>query len=106
MTMDTSAQIERGIELLSLCQTLQSDKDGVDRPDPFLIDKTKTLDQFAMDIGTAITNMSALHKLIPQSQKLAQLGRKLEADGKVKVDYGGDYAEAALAYLMRTNGMG
>ncbi|MGC0155230.1 hypothetical protein ACPRNU_22450 [Chromobacterium vaccinii] len=89
-------QIERGIELLKLCQKLQSEADGVDRPDPFVINKTKTLDQFAQDIGTAITNMSALYKFFPMSLRLAELGRKLEAEGKVEVDFGGDYAEAAV----------
>jgi hypothetical protein len=37
--MDRTKEIERGIELLTLCQALQSEKDGVDRPAPFQIDK-------------------------------------------------------------------
>lgn len=47
--MSYTEEINRGIELLALCQTLQSEKDGVDRPAPFAIDKSKTLDQFARD---------------------------------------------------------
>lgn len=43
--MDHTKEIDRGVELLTLCQTLQSEKDGVDRPAPFQIDKSKTLDQ-------------------------------------------------------------
>ncbi len=93
-------QIDRGIELLKLCQKLQSEKDGVDRPEPFLIDKTKTLDQFAQDIGQAITNMAALHKLIPMMMQLSELGHSLDAAGKIKVDYGDDYSQKALEYFV------
>ena len=93
-------QIERGIELLKLCQGFQSEKDGIDRPEPFLIDKTKTLDQFAQDIGQAITNMSALYKLIPMMTQLADVGRKLSAEGKIQVDSGDDYAKKALEFFV------
>jgi hypothetical protein len=72
-------EVNRGIALLELCQTLQSAKDGVERPALHSIDKTKTLDQFAMDISSAATNMSALYKLIPMMNDLSELGRKLEA---------------------------
>ncbi|MCL2297733.1 MAG: hypothetical protein FWC38_06430 [Proteobacteria bacterium] len=92
-------QVDRGIDLLKLCQQLQSEKDGVDRPDPFIIDKTKVLDEFAQDIGAAITNMAALHKLIPQMMKLAELGRRLADEGRISVDYGDDYSTAALDYV-------
>lgn len=103
--MDYRNQIERGVELLVLCQQLQSEKDGVSRPAPGEIDKTKTLDQFARDIGQAVTNMTALHKLMPMMLRLAELGRKLEADGKVKVDYGDDYSLAALDFVCREHGV-
>ncbi|MGA4422875.1 hypothetical protein ACI2UY_22305 [Ralstonia nicotianae] len=103
--MSYKTQIERGIELLTLCQKLQSEKDGVDRPEPFKIDKTKTLDQFAQDIGAAITNMSTLNKLIPRALQLSELGRKLAAEGKVEVDYGDDYAEAALRFVLAEHGL-
>lgn len=98
--MDYKQQIERGIELLKLCQTLQSEKDGVDRPEPFKIDKSKTLDQFAQDIGTAVTNMTALYKLIPMMLTLAETGKKLHEDGEIDVALGEDYSTAALAYLI------
>ncbi|TDA48097.1 hypothetical protein [Burkholderia pyrrocinia] len=103
--MDHAAQIDRGLELLVLCQALQSEKDGVDRPAPFAIDKSKTLDQFAKDINAASTNMAALHKLIPQMLRLAELGRKLEADGKLEVGYGDDYSSAALDFVLREHGV-
>jgi len=103
--MNYKTQIERGIELLTLCQKLQSEKDGVDRPEPFQIDQSKILDQFARDINWAITNMSAMHKLIPQMLELAELGRKLEAEGKIAVEYGGDYSQAALAFVRAEHGL-
>jgi hypothetical protein len=106
MTMDITAEIDRGIQLLALCQTLQSEKDGIDRPAPFTIDKSKTLDQFAKDIIAASTNMAALHKLIPQMLRLAELGRKLEAEGNLTLDSGDDYSIAALDFVMAQHGLG
>src|SRR3546814_12920492 len=87
-----------GIELLRLCQQLQSEKDGIDRPGLEEFDKTKVHDGFAMDINTAVTNMSALYKLIPMMLQLSALGRKLEAEGKVKVLHGDDYSPIALKF--------
>lgn len=103
--MNITKDIDRGIELLKLCQKLQSEKDGVARPAPGEIDKTKTLDQFAMDISAACTNMAALHKLIPMVLQLAELGRKLEADKKITVDIGDDYSTAALKFIRAENGL-
>lgn len=98
-------QVEKGIELLQLCADLQSEKDGIDRPKINQIDPTKTLDQFARDIQTAATNMSALNKLFPLLNDLSELGRKLEADGKITVDYGDSFADAALNYVLREHGL-
>lgn len=92
-------QIERGIELLRLCQKLQCEKDGIDRPDPFVFDKTKTLDQFAQDIGQAITNMAALHKLMPMMGQLSELGRTLHAAGKITVNNGDEFSQKALEFF-------
>ncbi len=103
--MTYASEIDRGLELLKLCQQLQSEKDGVNRPEPFVIDKTKTLDQFAMDIGTACTNMVALHKLIPMMLQLTELGRKLEAEKKLTVDYGDDYSIAAIKFIRAEHGL-
>ena len=50
VTTTYKSQVMRGIELLELCQKLQSEKDGVDRPDPLSIVKSKKLDQFALDV--------------------------------------------------------
>ncbi|HEY0843396.1 hypothetical protein [Methylotenera sp.] len=103
MSIDYKQQIERGIELLKLCQQLQSEKDGVNRPEPFIIDKTKELDQFAQDIGAAIVNISALNKLFPMMLALGELGRKLHAEGKIEVDYGDDFSTSALGYVLGQN---
>ncbi|EHB5469135.1 hypothetical protein JXU68_003164 [Salmonella enterica] len=82
--------IEKGIELLKLCSKLQSEKDGVDRPEPLVIDKTY---------------MSSLFKLIPMMENLTELGRKLEKEGKIEVSLGQDYSIAALNFVMSEHGM-
>jgi len=43
--MHWKEQIDKGVELLELCSTLQSEKDGIERPKLFKIDRTKTLDE-------------------------------------------------------------
>lgn len=103
--MSYKEDIERGVELLQLCQKLQSEKDGIDRPELHVIDKTKTLDEFAMDISKAATWMYSLYKLVPMMENLAALGRKLESDGKISVDAGESYSEAVLNYLLVQNGL-
>lgn len=97
-------EVDRGIELLTLCQQLQSEKDGVDRPAPLQIDKSKTLDRFAQDIGQAINNMAALRMLMPMMERLADLGRKLEKSGRITVDYGDSYSEKALEFFVAEYG--
>lgn len=89
-------QVDRGIELLTLCQALQSEKDGVERAEPF---KVGAEDGFSKDIEQACTNLSALNRLMPMALQLAEVGRKLEVAGKIKVDYGDDYSKAALIYF-------
>ncbi len=97
--------ILRGEELLWLCQDLQSEKDGVDRPRHTSIDKSKTLDTFAMDISRSATYMVSLIKLFPIMEQLAALGRKLELEGKITLDVGNSYSEAALQYILKHHGM-
>ncbi len=58
--MSYKEEIERGVELIELCQKLQSEKDGVNRPKIGEIDKTKTLDPFAMDISKTATWLCSL----------------------------------------------
>lgn len=93
-----TAQIDRGIELLTLCQELQSEKDGIVRTEPFKIGPNKT-DDFARDIETACVNMAALRKLVPMSETLAKIGRKLHQAGTIHVEAGDSYAEKTLEYF-------
>ena len=69
-------QADRGVELLQLCSDLQSEKDGVNRPKINQIDMSKTIDQFAMDIQVAATNMKALYKLFPLMNDLSKIAEK------------------------------
>lgn len=103
MSADYKQQIERGIELLKLCQQLQSEKDGIDRPEPFVIDKTKTLDQFAQDIAATIFNISMLNKLLPMMMALSELGQKLHNEGKIVIECEDYFSTGALAYVLRQN---
>ncbi|NOI31807.1 hypothetical protein [Vibrio coralliilyticus] len=96
---DIKQEIEKGIELLWLCQKLQSEKDGIERPTHSLLDKSKTLDQFSKDVSRSATNMAALYKLFPMEDRLSTIGLKLEKKGLIKVGYGESYAEGALAYI-------
>ena len=43
--------------LLWLYNKLHSEKDGIERPTHFDLDKSKTLDQFARDVSRSATNM-------------------------------------------------
>lgn len=103
--MEKISQVEKGVELLKLCHRLQTEKDGVDRPAPLAIDKSKALDEFTRSVNESITYMVALYRLLPMDDRLSELGRKLEADGKITVNYGGDYSEAALNYLLSEHGV-
>lgn len=103
--MSRNEVVEQGIELLKLCHKLQSEKDGVARPEPFVIDKSKTLDTFGREISQSITYMASLRKLLPMEDKLVALGRKLEAEGKINVDYGNDYAAGAVDFILSEHGL-
>jgi len=103
--MSYEKAIEQGVELLKLCQQLQSEKDGVDRPEPGVIDRTKTLDEFAIRVSESVTYMTSLYTLLPLKMRLANLGRELEKQGKIRADFGDDYAQAALEYVLAEHGV-
>ncbi|WP_252011291.1 hypothetical protein [Vibrio sp. SCSIO 43140] len=94
-----NSEIRRGIELLWLCQELQSEKDGIERPSHHRMDKAKVLDDFARDISRSVTNMGNLPRLFALEDRLSAIGRQLEMHGLVQVDYGDDYADKAIGYL-------
>ena len=103
--MSYEKAIEQGVALLKLCQQLQSEKDGVDRPTPGVVDRSKTVDQFAMNVTKSISYMTSLLKLMPMQMRLADLDRELERQGKIAPDAGDDYAQAALEYALREHGL-
>ncbi len=96
---DIKKEIEKGIELLWLCQKLQSEKDGIERPTHSQIDKSKTLDQFSKDVSRSVANMATLYELFPIEERLSTIGLELEKKGLIKVGYGESYAKGALAYF-------
>ena len=103
--MSYQKDIERIKELLTLCQQLQSERDGVNRPDPGSVDKTKTLDKFAIDINESITYVSYLYKLLPMSSELTRLGRLLKKGGKITLECGDSFSSAALDYILAQYGL-
>lgn len=102
--MTYKAEIDRGIELLKECLKLKSEQDGIDRAELFSIDKTKTRDQFARDIENTAMRLASLNTAIPVMNSLHILARRLESDGKITVEAGGNYAVIALNYIMKQNG--
>lgn len=84
---------------------MQSAKDGVDRPSKNSMDKSKILDDFAMDIRRSGTFMVSLLQILPMIYRLTELGRKLEAEGKITVNYGDSYPDAVVNYLLAQHGI-
>lgn len=95
---NASAQI---LALLSLCQQLQSEKDGIRRPEPGKpgVAADETLDDFAQQIQTACVYASMTDRLLAMKDRLTDFGRQLESRELVEVPVGRDYADAALDWL-------
>lgn len=98
-TVKTQTVIDNGHEFLRRALSAQCDIDGIDRPELFSVDKTKTLDKIALDANEVATYLSALKQLIPMQSELTDIGRKLEKEGKIDCDIGDSYAELALQYI-------
>ncbi|AYL49951.1 MULTISPECIES: hypothetical protein [Citrobacter freundii complex] len=86
------------VELLSLCQMLQSEKENVTRLSP--TEYSREDDPFADRIRQAIGYTRQLQHLLPMAQQLCVLGIELERQGKIRVGVGEDYAKQALAYVV------
>lgn len=86
------------VALLTLCQQLQSEKEGVIRPAPEEYNRDD--DPFADRIRQAIGYTRQLQHLLPMAQQLNVLGVALEQQGKIQVSVGEDYAQQALAYVV------
>jgi hypothetical protein len=92
---------QQSIDLLRHCQHLQSEQDGIRRPEPGNagVAADETLDDFARQIQTACVYASMTDRLLAMQTKLADLGRQLESLELVEVPVGRDYADAALDWL-------
>ena len=85
-------------ELLTLCQTLQSEKDGVERhaPNVFACDR----DTFSERIVEACMYAKMLEYLLPMHSQLAAVGEEMERQSKIRVNAGESYARVALDHLL------
>ena len=89
--------VEEIIELLTLCQQLQSEKDGRERPAPGTYSRDE--DGFADRIRSACGHALQLRRLLPVMTTLSAIGAGMERRGEISVLPGEDYAQKALARL-------
>lgn len=85
------------IGLLKLCQQLQSEKDGRERPAPGTYSRDK--DAFAERIRSACGHALQLRRLLSVTTTLSAIGAGMERRGEISVLPGEDYAQNALARL-------
>lgn len=85
------------IELLTLCQQLQSEKDGRARLVPG--EYSRDEDEFADRIRSACGHALRLRRLLPVTTTLSAIGAEMERRGEISVLPGEDYAQKALEYL-------
>lgn len=85
------------IELLALCQQLQSEKDGRKRPVPreYSCDEDDFVDRIRSACGHALQ----LRWLLPVTTTLSAIGTEMESRGEISVLPGEDYVQKALARL-------
>lgn len=88
---------EEIIELLTLCQQLQSEKDGRKRPEPGAYSRDE--DAFADRIRSACGHALQLRQLLPMTTTLSAIGAEMERRGEIRVLPGEDYAQKALVQL-------
>jgi hypothetical protein len=86
------------IALLKLCQQLQSEKDGRERPEPGAYSRDE--DEFAERVRTACGHALQLRRLIPMMKSLSAIGAGMERRGEITVITGESYADRALEHLM------
>ncbi|HCM9448658.1 TPA: hypothetical protein N5N83_004432 [Enterobacter bugandensis] len=90
-------EAEEIIELLTLCQQLQSEKDGRERPAPGTYSRDE--DEFADRIRSACGHALQLRRLLAVMTTLSAIGAGMERRGEISVLPGEDYAQKALARL-------
>lgn len=86
------------VALLTLCQQLQSEKDGRERPAPGTYSREE--DDFADRIRSACGYALQLRQSLPVMSGLSVIGTELERRGEIHVMTGESYADRALTYLM------
>ena len=97
---------EQTIALLTLCQQLQFDKDGIRRPSPdkAAVGVDEAFESFARQIQKAFMYASMTGRLLAMQGRLAEIGMRLEQQGRVEIHAGEGYAEATLNWLASTAG--
>ncbi|WP_407365221.1 hypothetical protein ACEJ49_22495 (plasmid) [Enterobacter roggenkampii] len=85
------------IGLLKLCQQLQSEKDGRERPAPGTYSRDE--DAFADRIRTACGHDQQLRRLLPMMTTLSAIGAEMERRGEITLLPGEDCSQKALARL-------
>ncbi|EOE7356171.1 TPA: hypothetical protein ACKFMW_004323 [Enterobacter hormaechei] len=85
------------VALLTLCQQLQSEKDGIERPAPGAYSRDE--DQFADRIRAACGYALQLRRLLPMIATLSAVGAGMERRGEITLRTGEDYAQKALEHL-------
>ncbi|HCM9504981.1 hypothetical protein [Enterobacter bugandensis] len=88
---------EEIIELLTLCQQLQSEKDGRERPAPGTYSRDE--DDFADRIRSACGHALQLRHLLPLATTLSAIGAEMERREEINVLPGEDYAQKAMIRL-------
>lgn len=88
---------EEIIELLTLCQQLQSEKDGRERPAPGTYSRDE--DDFADRIRSACGHALQLRQLLPLATTLSAIGAEMERREEINVLPGEDYARKAMVRL-------
>lgn len=82
------------VALLTLCQQLQTEKDGIERPSPGTYSRDE--DKFADRIRVACGHALQLRQLIPMMITLSAIGTEMEHRGEISLLPGEDYAQKAL----------
>ncbi|WP_319739013.1 hypothetical protein [Cronobacter sakazakii] len=95
-------QARKCIELLKLCQQLQTQKDGIRRPEPGTFDPAAKMDTFARNITNSCLWLTHIEAMLPVLGQLTELGKELEKEGKIKPEAGDNYASLAVAWLLST----
>lgn len=94
---DAAGIADEIVSLMTLCQQLQSEKDGRVRlaPDQYSLDE----DEFSERIRAACGHALRLRQLLPMMTALSAIGAEMERRGEISVLPGEDYAEKVLSWL-------